>query len=1572
MSVAALRPWPFNQDTGAKLKSAVFTYGLTVAVVASAGVVRWLLSPALGDQLPYPPFFIAVAVAAWLGGLRAALLATSLGFLVVMFLFVPTGPSLLTMDSPDLLGLGMFLIVCLVFAGFGEAMRNSHSRLAENAERLRTTLASIGDAVITTDIEGRVTNLNATAELLTGWTNSEAVGQPLTSVFHIVNEVTRKSVENPALRALREHITVGLTNHTILIARNGAEFCIDDSAAPIRRGDGEVVGSVLIFRDIGEQRRLQRQAGVLASIVHNSDDAIISKSLNGIIQSWNAAAERLFGYPAEQAIGRHISLVIPPERAAEEDHILSQLRKGQRIEHFDTVRVRSNGDLIHVSLTISPVRDASGEIVGASKIVRDISERKLAEEALRESEARKSAMLQNALDCVISIDHDGKIVEFNPAAEQTFGYQRDVVLGQDLAELMIPTKFQGPHRQGITQYLATGISKILNQRLELTALRSDGSEFPVELAVTRISANGLPIFTAYLRDITDRKREENAQVERTRLVSLRADVSTALSSAEPTVATLQNCCDALVRHLDVASARIWTLDVTDTMLELQASAGLHTHRDRHHSRVPVGQSVVGRIASSRKSHLTSALASDPEVRDQQWVLESGMVAFAGYPLVVEDRVAGVIELFARQPWTGGMLTELAPLADSIAQFLDRRRAEAVFRQQAELTRTTLASIGDAVITTDVAGLITQLNSVAESLTGWTNQEAQGQVLETVFRIVNETTRQPVQSPALKALQDGVIVGLANHTVLIAKDGSERPIDDSAAPIHSEAGEIVGCVLVFRDITERKRAEQKVEEARSRLESTLIAGEIGTWEFDIASNCVRADQNLARFCGVTPDEAEGGPLELFTRAIHPDDRQRVTQSIDEAIDHGTGFESQYRLIAADGEIRWVVARGRVHRDANGRPLRLPGVVVDITRQKLVEDELRASEGRRRIALDSAELGAWNIDPATSLLISDERFQTIFTGTEGPLSFEEAFALIHVDDRERIRKAVEAATQPGDPVSYAQEYRVVHPDGTIRWVFAKGRANFDGDRLTSFDGTVLDITDRKRAEELIRQNEHRLRFIMDSMPQKVFTATAQGEMDYFNSVWMEFTGLSYEQIRDRGWMESIHPDDLADNMRAWKQSIQTGNEFLVEHRFLRADGAYRWHVSRAKALKDENGNVVMWVGANTDIHEQRQTADELREVAAKLSEADHRKDEFLATLAHELRNPLAPIRNGLQVMRLASDNFQLVEQSRMMMERQLDQMVRLVDDLMDVSRISRGKLDLKLQRVDLAAVVNSAIETSRPLLDQMGHELTVTLPEHPVFLDADLTRLAQVVLNLLNNAAKYSDRNGHIQLNATQQGNEIVVSVKDTGIGIAADQLPRIFEMFSQVDRSLEKSQGGLGIGLTLVRRLVEMHGGSVIAHSEGPGKGSEFVVRLPIVADASGLDPTNGNHLQSSPKSALRILIVDDNRDSATSLSMMFKLMGNETRTAYDGEEALVLADSLRPDVILLDIGLPKLNGYEACRRIREQSWGKEIVIIAQTGWGQDEDRQRTRDVGFNHHMVKPVDPMELMKLLAELSETGML
>jgi signal transduction histidine kinase/CheY-like chemotaxis protein len=401
------------------------------------------------------------------------------------------------------------------------------------------------------------------------------------------------------------------------------------------------------------------------------------------------------------------------------------------------------------------------------------------------------------------------------------------------------------------------------------------------------------------------------------------------------------------------------------------------------------------------------------------------------------------------------------------------------------------------------------------------------------------------------------------------------------------------------------------------------------------------------------------------------------------------------------------------------------------------------------------------------------------------------------------------------------------------------------------------------------------------------------------------------------------------------------------------------------RDSDGRVIGWVATLSDLTEHKLAEEALRE-------ADRRKDEFLATLAHELRNPLAPVRNAVHILRLKGASDAELALARDVIDRQVKQMTRLIDDLMDVSRITRNRMDLRRERVELSEVVRAAVETSRALIEGSDHALSVDLPAEPVHLVADTVRLAQVFSNLLNNAAKYSDSGTRIALRAERQGDEVAVSIRDEGIGIPREMLPKIFEMFTQVDRSLERTHGGLGIGLTLVKRLVEMHGGSVEAQSDGPGKGSEFIVRLPAprsapAAPAARKAPAASDETRFAAPARRRVLVVDDNEDSATSLGAMLGILGYETRTVCESEAALALVAEFRPHVVFLDLGMPRLNGYDLARMIRRQPRGQHIALIAITGWGQAEDRRRTIDAGFDQHLVKPADPTAVARMLSVLA-----
>lgn len=769
----------------------------------------------------------------------------------------------------------------------------------------------------------------------------------------------------------------------------------------------------------------------------------------------------------------------------------------------------------------------------------------------------------------------------------------------------------------------------------------------------------------------------------------------------------------------------------------------------------------------------------------------------------------------------------------------RERAAAVIHEQGERFRTTLASIGDAVMTVDTKGCVTYLNAIAEELTGWTNAAAAGQSMHDVFKIINETSREPVENPVDKVLREGVIVGLANHTILISKKGDERAIDDSAAPIRDQEGKIEGVVLVFRDVAERRKTERELAVSQARKTAILESAMDGILTIDETGKVISYNPAAEQMFGYERADAMGRELaELIIPQAYRDDHRR----------------------------------GLAHYLATG---------------------------------------------------------------EGPI----------------LRKRLELTAIRANGDEFPVEISIT-PIKTEDEIF--------------FTGYIRDLTERKQAEEALREAEQQFRTLADTIPQLAWMAHADGSIFWYNQRWYDFTGTTPEEMEGWGWQAVHDADELPRVLARFRASIASGQDWEDTFPIRRHDGEMRWHLSRMLPVRDDHGRIVRWFGTNTDITDQIEAANELRELAANLSEADRRKDVFLATLAHELRNPLAPIRNALSVLKHNEDNPQAFDETREMLERQVQQMVRLIDDLLDLSRISRNRIDLRKEDVVLSEVIEHAVETCRPIIDEAEHALTVRLPEEPIHLHADKVRLAQVFLNLLNNSAKYTERGGKIELSAQVEGNEVVVAVQDNGIGIPAGMLAHVFDMFTQIDPSLERAQGGLGIGLTLVKRLVEMHGGAIEARSAGPGHGSTFTVRLPKSSPRTqppkpAVETTAGT---AAPRR--RILVVDDNRDSARSLAMLLKLAGHEAHTAFDGQEALTAAESVLPEVVLLDIGLPKLNGYEVARKIREHAWGEAMVLVALTGWGQDEDRRKSKEAGFNHHFVKPVEQSALQSYLASL------
>jgi PAS domain S-box-containing protein len=507
----------------------------------------------------------------------------------------------------------------------------------------------------------------------------------------------------------------------------------------------------------------------------------------------------------------------------------------------------------------------------------------------------------------------------------------------------------------------------------------------------------------------------------------------------------------------------------------------------------------------------------------------------------------------------------------------------------------------------------------------------------------------------------------------------------------------------------------------------------------------------------------------------------------------------------------------------------------------------------------------------------------------------------------------------------------------------------------------IRDQLAQRERDLEIQTRLGAIVASSDDAIISKTLEGIIQTWNAGAERLFGYSAAEAIGQS-ITLLIPQERHDEERSLLERLRRGEHIEHLETVRVAKDGRRIDISlTASPILDARGNIVGASSVARDITHRKQAE-------AALREADRRKDEFLATLAHELRNPLAPIRNSLHILRMTARNDATAERVCEMMERQVNHMVRLVDDLMEVSRITRGVIELRKEETDLAAILSSAVETSKPLITAADHQLAITIPQEYIPLYGDAVRLGQIFTNLLNNAAKYTDRRGQIWLSARREGNEVVVSVRDSGIGISAPMLPKVFEMFMQADRSTNRSQGGLGIGLTLVKQLTEMHAGTVSVQSEGPGQGTEFIVRLPVAAVQP--DRTKQPSVSQKPTSLpqRRVLVVDDNEDSAASMGMLLNFLGTDVQVAHDGPTALAIIESYRPDVVLLDIGMPGMDGFEVARQVRQRVDFNNIMLIALTGWGQTEDRNRTRAAGFDHHLVKPADITALQSLLTVKGE----
>jgi PAS domain S-box-containing protein len=941
------------------------------------------------------------------------------------------------------------------------------------------------------------------------------------------------------------------------------------------------------------------------------------------------------------------------------------------------------------------------------------------------------------------------------------------------------------------------------------------------------------------------------------------------------------------------------------------------------------------------------------------------------------------QVFATEPVTLGIFVAAGLVIVAVTHQLQRARAEA--RDALERLEIVQADVGIRLWTVDLASGALEVSGRPLRLDGRSPAPADGRLARDAWvSAVHPDDRAAMLERLQRAIDSGE--SRYEHEVRVPQaDGSTRWINSYINVRRDASGRATHLSGAAVDVTQMRAARQAQAETEAQLriisDSLPVLIAYATPDRRYRFN----NRAYETWFGTAPESLAGRTME---EVLGPAAYAGIKPHLDRAY-AGETARFRSRLDYA----------GLGPRDVSGTYVphivdgKVQGIVIlveDVSEQIAGEQRLRDSEERLRLAMEGARMGTWFSDTRTGRVVWDDaHLRLLGYDPASPPPATDALwqERLHPDDRARVAASLDEARRGVAPFEIELRIRRAD-DGRERWLALYGRfirEAADGPAHQSI-GVVFDITARKEAELELERRRVELQTMLDLIPVGVAVAHDPRAEHITLSprlaamLRVEQGGGAFGEPDGRG--ATVAPGDLADphgdeaRARAKRtvpyRCFRDGRDLTAEELPMRL-AALTGHevrnaefdvvfengdvlnlMSSAAPLFDAHGQVRGVIGAHVDVTN-------FKRVQAALEEADRRKDEFLATLAHELRNPLAPIRYSARLLRPEAPPA-TIAQVRETIERQSTQMARLLDDLLDVSRITRNVIELKREALDLRQAVEDSVEVARPLIDAVHHRLVLSLPGKPVWVEADRTRLSQIISNLLQNAAKYTDPGGRIEVWVEQLPEEALLRVRDTGVGIAPDMRERVFEIFSQVRRPGDGTRSGLGIGLAIVKRLVELHGGRIEVVSAGLGKGAEFLVHLPLATPQAGL-PLNVVPLFGTGRR--RLLVVDDNRDAADSLAAMLRLSGHAVQVAYDGASAMTLAETARPDVIVLDLGMPQTSGYDVARWVRRQPWGGGVRLIALTGWGQDEDRRRTREAGFDLHLTKPVDPDRLVAVLAE-------
>ncbi len=828
-----------------------------------------------------------------------------------------------------------------------------------------------------------------------------------------------------------------------------------------------------------------------------------------------------------------------------------------------------------------------------------------------------------------------------------------------------------------------------------------------------------------------------------------------------------------------------------------------------------------------------------------------------------------------------------------------------------------------------------------------------------FDTVHPEDRERVRRAARTAIQRNELLSVEFR--IQRPDGDVVWVADRARVRYDGKGQPVAMLGTITDITDLKQKELA-------LQAALTASNTGTFRWDIRKDSLDWDDELDRLFGLEPASSVRS-LPGFIALVHDNDRQAVIAACERCRSTGADFEMEFRVVWPDGSIHWLYDRGQTFRDADGRPAWMTGACVDITQRRRMEEELRRSEAFYRQVLES-------IHGMTFTATADGRFDYMseqwhaFTGIALADLLAGSVPIPYHPDDQPVRDASRARALASGMATDV-ECRIRSAAGRYEWF--KIRTNLvsdDAGRPVRWIGTAVNVHDLKAAQETLALSRSRLDYATRLSGVGFWYCDLPfDELQWDDRVKEHFFFPPQARITIDDFYARIHEEDREATRLAIAGSIASRAPYDIVYRTVDpATKQVKWIRALGGTDYGSDGTPAYFDGVTVDVTAQKLDQQELALLNERLREQDRRKDEFIATLSHELRNPLSPIRAAAKVLASPQLSPEQLRRAQTIIDRQASHMALLLDDLLDVARITQGKLHLKKQAVALPDMVDAAVEAARPTLDAKDHRLSIELPPFPVLLEADPLRLSQILSNLLINAAKYSGPGSRIEVCAAAVDETLQLSVKDQGIGIAADALNGIFDIFTQVQGSAGMADGGIGIGLALVKGLAQLHGGSVEARSAGLGLGSEFIVRLPLVQAANTSRTVDRAPAAAIPQLRRKILVADDNQDAAETLALLLELAGHEVQVANLGRMALSRAQDFRPDIAVLDIGMPDISGYDVAESLRKESWGKGIQLIALTGWGRDSDRVDALRRGFDHHLSKPVDSNQLISLIAAHNE----